>query len=119
MDALVEPVDLAVITVSRCADTGELRDPYEYFLVAASAALPKSRLEHKMKTISINCISGTTGRPKGVEYTYRGAYLNLLAKRSPLWTRCTTGSSATDISRRLTTGLAHMPVGAAARLSDA
>ncbi|MGZ3548255.1 MAG: acyl--CoA ligase family protein [Vulcanimicrobiaceae bacterium] len=31
-------------------------------------------------TISINYTSGTTGQPKGVMYTYRGAYLNALAE---------------------------------------
>ena len=30
--------------------------------------------------ISINYTSGTTGRPKGVMYTHRGAYLNALAE---------------------------------------
>ena len=37
-----------------------------------------SWLEDEEETISINYTSGTTGRPKGVEYTYRGAYLNAL-----------------------------------------
>jgi fatty-acyl-CoA synthase len=37
-----------------------------------------SWLEHEEETISINYTSGTTGRPKGVQYTYRGAYLNAL-----------------------------------------
>lgn len=32
------------------------------------------------QTISINYTSGTTGRPKGVMYTHRGAYLNALAE---------------------------------------
>ena len=32
------------------------------------------------RTISINYTSGTTGRPKGVMYTHRGAYINSLAE---------------------------------------
>jgi fatty-acyl-CoA synthase len=32
------------------------------------------------ETISINYTSGTTGRPKGVMYTHRGAYLNALGE---------------------------------------
>jgi fatty-acyl-CoA synthase len=35
-------------------------------------------MEDEEETISINYTSGTTGRPKGVQYTYRGAYLNAL-----------------------------------------
>ncbi|HTU81960.1 MAG TPA: AMP-binding protein, partial [Candidatus Acidoferrales bacterium] len=31
-------------------------------------------------TISLNYTSGTTGRPKGVMYTHRGAYLNAMAE---------------------------------------
>ena len=38
------------------------------------------RLETEDDTISINYTSGTTGRPKGVMYTHRGAYLNALAE---------------------------------------
>ena len=34
----------------------------------------------ELATISINYTSGTTGRPKGVMYTHRGAYLNALAE---------------------------------------
>src|SRR5829696_6658465 len=42
-------------------------------------------LEHLVEaatlpTIRINYTSGTTGRPKGVMYTYRGAYLNALVE---------------------------------------
>ena len=37
-----------------------------------------SWLEHEEETISVDYASGTTGRPKGVQYTYRGAYLNAL-----------------------------------------
>ena len=42
--------------------------------------MPASWLEHEEETISINYTSGTTGRPKGVQYTYRGAYLNALSE---------------------------------------
>ena len=45
-----------------------------------SNRLPVSWLEHEEETISINYTSGTTGRPKGVQYTYRGAYLNALSE---------------------------------------
>ncbi|KAJ3022291.1 UNVERIFIED_CONTAM: hypothetical protein HDU68_009223 [Siphonaria sp. JEL0065] len=59
-------------------------DPYEQFLAdAARAASSKSldsfpRLENEEDTIAINFTSGTTGKPKGVMYHYRGAYLNAL-----------------------------------------
>ena len=42
--------------------------------------MPASWLEHEEETISVNYTSGTTGRPKGVQYTYRGAYLNALSE---------------------------------------
>jgi fatty-acyl-CoA synthase len=77
-DDLIAPLDLSGLTVIRCLDTGAPGDPYEDFLAAASPAMPASWLEHEEETISINYTSGTTGRPKGVQYTYRGAYLNAL-----------------------------------------
>ena len=76
--AVVEPAGLAGVTVIRCDDTGAPGDPYEEFLAGASPVRPESWLEHEEETISINYTSGTTGRPKGVQYTYRGAYLNAL-----------------------------------------
>ena len=75
---VTEPLDLAGVTVIRCDDTGVPGDPYEEFLAGASPVRPESWLEHEEETISINYTSGTTGRPKGVQYTYRGAYLNAL-----------------------------------------
>jgi len=76
--AVAEPSGLAGVTVIRCDDTGVPGDPYEEFLAGASPARPASWLGHEEETISINYTSGTTGRPKGVQYTYRGAYLNAL-----------------------------------------
>ena len=55
---------------------------YEGFLDAAPGGEPEDRLEDEDDTISINYTSGTTGRPKGVMYTHRGAYLNALAEAS-------------------------------------
>ena len=80
LEALAAPLELAGVTVIRCADTGRPEDPYEQFLAGAPPARPESWLEHEEETISINYTSGTTGRPKGVQYTYRGAYLNALGE---------------------------------------
>jgi acyl-CoA synthetase (AMP-forming)/AMP-acid ligase II len=80
LEELVAPLDLAGVTVIRCTDTGSPEDPYEQFLAAAPAERPPSWLADEEETISINYTSGTTGRPKGVQYTYRGAYLNALGE---------------------------------------
>lgn len=38
------------------------------------------QVDDELATISINYTSGTTGQPKGVMYTHRGAYLNALGE---------------------------------------
>jgi fatty-acyl-CoA synthase len=80
LETLAEQAGLDGVTVIRCADTGEPGDPYEEFLAGASPVRPESWLEDEEETISVNYTSGTTGRPKGVQYTYRGAYLNALSE---------------------------------------
>jgi acyl-CoA synthetase (AMP-forming)/AMP-acid ligase II len=80
LESLVAPLALSGVTVIRCANTGDVEDPYGQLLADASSALPESWLEDEEETISINYTSGTTGRPKGVQYTYRGAYLNALSE---------------------------------------
>jgi fatty-acyl-CoA synthase len=57
-----------------------LGDEYEQFLASAGDREPEDRLASEDDTISINYTSGTTGRPKGVMYTHRGAALNALAE---------------------------------------
>ncbi|MGA8457540.1 MAG: acyl--CoA ligase family protein [Streptosporangiaceae bacterium] len=78
LEAQTKLADLSGMTVIRVDDTGAPGDAYEEFLAGAAAERPASWLEDEEETISINYTSGTTGRPKGVQYTYRGAYLNAL-----------------------------------------
>jgi acyl-CoA synthetase (AMP-forming)/AMP-acid ligase II len=70
---------VAGLEVERLLVTGE-GSAYEAFLASAGDGEPEDRLESEDDTISINYTSGTTGRPKGVMYTHRGAYLNALAE---------------------------------------
>ena len=62
----------------RIDDTGAPGDPYEDFLATGSPERFDHPLADEEQTISVNYTSGTTGRPKGVMYTHRGAYLNAL-----------------------------------------
>ena len=77
---LVKTLDLEAIQVVCITDSGAADDPYEAFLAAGSAEPVESWLEDEEETITINYTSGTTGKPKGVMYTYRGTYLNALAE---------------------------------------
>jgi fatty-acyl-CoA synthase len=76
----LEHVDLGNMHVVRIDDSGTPDDPYEQFLAEGTPETLPSWLEDEEETISINYTSGTTGNPKGVMYTYRGAYLNALAE---------------------------------------
>jgi fatty-acyl-CoA synthase len=78
-------VDLALahlvegVSVERVLVTGEGAG-YEALLASVGTGEPSDRLETEDDTISINYTSGTTGRPKGVMYTHRGAYLNAVSE---------------------------------------
>ena len=73
-------VDGLEIDVVRIDDTGADDDPYEQFLAAGSSDYAGHVLTDEEDVISINYTSGTTGRPKGVMYTHRGAYLNAMVE---------------------------------------
>ncbi len=84
---VVEPVlaDLeAVETVVNVEDiSGGVRLPgidYEAFLAGGSPDPLDWPITDEDETIAIDYTSGTTGRPKGVMYTHRGAYLNALGE---------------------------------------
>lgn len=67
--------DLGDIEVVKIADSGDANDPYEAFLEGNSAENPDSWLDTEDDPITINYTSGTTGNPKGVMYTHRGAWM--------------------------------------------
>jgi fatty-acyl-CoA synthase len=52
---------------------------YEEFLASAPSGEQGNALDSELDTIAMNYTSGTTGTPKGVLYSSRGAYLNALA----------------------------------------
>ena len=75
----------AVTTFVQVVDTAPKADDiprpdYESFLASASQTDCREELDSKLDTIAINYTSGTTGRPKGVEYHARGAYLAALGE---------------------------------------
>ena len=77
---LVEELDLSALQVVHIDDSGAADDPYEKFLAAAAPVPGPDLLADEEEPISMNYTSGTTGRPKGVLYTHRGAYLNALGE---------------------------------------
>ena len=78
-EALLSSFDTSAVEVVRIADTGAPDDPYERPRGVGLARAPPGRAARRGGRLAINYTSGTTGDPKGVVYTHRGAYLNALA----------------------------------------
>ncbi|HET9016362.1 MAG TPA: acyl--CoA ligase family protein [Thermomicrobiaceae bacterium] len=77
---VVTPLDLSGLRVVRIDDTGRTDDPYEQFLAEGRSESPESWLVDEEEPFSLSYTSGTTGQPKGVLYSHRGAYLNGLGE---------------------------------------
>jgi len=82
--SLIEPSELGNVKFVNICDTAApatLDGPeYEEFLSTGSAEPVKSLIEDEDQLLSINYTSGTTGKPKGVMYHHRGAYLNAIGE---------------------------------------
>ncbi|MDN3481808.1 AMP-binding protein [Arthrobacter sp. APC 3897] len=61
-------------------DTVEGTTSYSDFLSRGTDTPLPWEVDDENSVISLNYTSGTTGRPKGVKYTHRGAYLNSLGE---------------------------------------
>ncbi len=70
----------AGVEIIRVDDDGESTDPYEQLLASGDPAAVPSRLVDEEEPLSINYTSGTTGKPKGAVYSFRGAYLNAVGE---------------------------------------
>lgn len=69
-----------IVAIADVAPAAPAELEYETLLEGSASTPIPWLLEDEEETISINYTSGTTGRPKGVMYTHRGAYLNAMGE---------------------------------------
>ncbi len=83
----VSPVVGALETVTRIVTVDDIgvhaavdAERYDEFVARGAVQSLPWQVDDELATISVNYTSGTTGRPKGVMYSHRGAYLNALGE---------------------------------------
>ncbi len=89
LESLADPPDV-IMTRAQAGDGSAYED-----MLAAAAPIEITPPPDETDLLTINYTSGTTGRPKGVMYSHRGAYLHMLgviaeaqldARTAYLWT---------------------------------
>jgi fatty-acyl-CoA synthase len=76
----VEALKKVISIVDDASFPGKTEMEYEGFLESGSPDLVAWSVEDEMEDITINYTSGTTGKPKGVVFSHRGAYINALCE---------------------------------------
>ncbi|BAY91458.1 MULTISPECIES: long-chain-fatty-acid--CoA ligase [unclassified Tolypothrix] len=84
---VIRPIQDSLTTVKQIINISDIAEfeplegeDYEAFIQTGSNAELPWLIADEMETISINYTSGTSGKPKGVMYSHRGAYLNSLGE---------------------------------------
>ncbi|WP_242056686.1 AMP-binding protein, partial [Nostoc sp. FACHB-152] len=84
---IIRPIQSSLETVKYIINVNDIEgflpidgEDYEAFLQTGKPTPMPWKITDEMETISINYTSGTSGKPKGVMYSHRGAYLNCLGE---------------------------------------
>ncbi|BAY13403.1 acyl--CoA ligase family protein [Calothrix sp. NIES-2098] len=84
---IIRPIQNSLETVKHIINIKDIEEfeplegeDYEAFLQTGNPTPLNWVITDEMETISINYTSGTSGKPKGVMYSHRGAYLNSLGE---------------------------------------
>ncbi len=76
----LEALQKVVLIIDEENTQEENLEDYERFIHKGQVEHLEVPLQDENETITINYTSGTTGKPKGVMYTHRGAYLNAMGE---------------------------------------